>query len=309
MSITRPRARHAFILFLAMFVAAPVRAQVPQLAAPRPPSGGSRGAALAINVGVGAATAGISRLLDRRPVKRVPLWRSVVAGSAAGATIFAGKVIVAESCDGCGLVGRQVAAVGGSVLTNATIGRTELEELVLPLGPFRVHVRGRGGAEPVPGERTSPVWVKVDLPTAVTAAWLASSGDRRLDLGASLSAGAPVFVAPGGENVAEQLFGVILVNELRGLRWNGKVDRITLGHESVHVLQYDQRSAMWSAPVEHWVARRSTVAGRVLRYVELGITEPVWQMFAFDAPYDRRITEREAWLLAGPAPRTAGTLR
>lgn len=283
-----------------MLVATPLQAQDRAREVATPPSGGSRGAAIAINAGVGAATAGLARLVSWRAERRVPFWRSVLAGGAAGATIFAGKLIVARSCDGCGLVGRQVAALGGSVMTSAALGRSELEELALPLGPVELHVRGRTASGQAGAERGRPVWVKLDLPTTVTLAWLASRADRRVDLRASFSAGAPVLVAPTGESVAEQLFGVILIDEMRGLRWNGQVDRITLGHESVHVLQYDQRGAMWSAPVEHWIARRSTVAGRVLRYVDLGIAEPVWQLFAFDAPYERRITEREAWLLAGP---------
>lgn len=288
------------IACLALLHATPLWAQYAGTPTPR---GGSRAAALAINAGLGMSTTALSRLLAWRGERKVPLWRSVLAGGAAGATIFAGKTIAAGSCDGCGLVGRQVAALGGSVMTNAVLGRAELEELVLPVGPLRLHVRGRTAGGAVNGAAPrSPVWLAVDLPGTVALAWLVSRDDQRLDLGASFSAGAPVLLATGQENVAEQLFGVIMIDELRGLRWNGEVDRITLGHEAVHVLQYDQRTAMWSAPAEQWIARRSTIAGRVLRYVDIGLVEPVWQAFAFDAPYERRLTEREAWLLAGPRP-------
>lgn len=263
--------------------------------------GDSRRAAFALNVGFGAATAAVAHLLSRRSESRMPLWRTVTAGAAAGAGIYAGKLIVARSCDGCGLFGRQVAALSGSVMTNAALGRHELAEVVLPVGPLRVHMRGASDPGMPRAAGHGPVHVKLDLPGAVTLAWLASRKHTRLAMGASLSAGAPVLVSPPGEaTVAEQLFGVISIDELRGLRWNGAVDRFTLGHEVVHVLQYDQRTAMWSAPVETVIARRSPGAAWVLRYVHLGVAEPVWQLVGYSAPYDRRLTEREAWLLAGP---------
>lgn len=63
-------------------------------------------------------------------------------GAVGGAVAYAGRRIAAERFDGAGLLGRQVGAVGASVVRNASERRPSLERLFFPAGPLHVYWAG-----------------------------------------------------------------------------------------------------------------------------------------------------------------------
>ena len=89
-----------------------------------------------------------------------------------------------EQFDGAGFLGRQVSSVGSGMVVDAGQGRALFGEVWLPLGPAWVRVR--------PGAKLGG---RVNLRDVGTLIWAATRPELGLDLEASLSNGAPVFVA------------------------------------------------------------------------------------------------------------------
>src|SRR5687767_10667523 len=81
---------------------------------------------------IGGFSAGIASAAGERP-----FWKGFLRGAAGGAVVFAGKRIIAEEGSLASWSGRQIAAIGASEVRNAGAGRRVMEEIVLPLGPFR----------------------------------------------------------------------------------------------------------------------------------------------------------------------------
>ena len=65
-------------------------------------------------------------------------------GALGGAIVYAGKRLSVGRFAGAGWIGREVAAVGTSIVRNASDGLPTVHRLVLPLGPLRVHFRPNG---------------------------------------------------------------------------------------------------------------------------------------------------------------------
>lgn len=214
-----------------------------------------------------------------------------------GATVYAGKRLSVEDFDGAGLLGRQVAAVGSSVVRNASDGRPSLERLMFAAGPLRVHVDRREGWHFRP---------TLDATATVTALYALAEPELKLDAGASLSAGAPVF------RVEEKLLvGVFGDQEAAGLelgfnmflsqieRFGPEYHRRVFAHERVHVLQGDFFFLAWSDPIIGHLAERIPGGARVRPYVDVDLGDlmiGILEVTAFRA-YERRPWELEAeWL-------------
>jgi hypothetical protein len=248
---------------------------------------------LGINAALGGLTAGI-----RQELRGGSFWRGFAAGAAGGGAIYAGKWVSAEPFWGAGLAGRQVAAVGASVVRNASEGRAPLEQLMLPVGPVRFYVdRGSGWS----------TRAKLDLLGAGVLAYQAFSADSRFDGAATVSAGTPVFVTevarrPGwhGNNTA----GVILLREddsgvlidLAGRE--GVVERV-FAHERIHLLQYDQAVHTLGAPFEAWLLRRVPGGGWISRNLDVGLIIVPLLLLHEVIPYHDRPWEREADFFSG----------
>jgi hypothetical protein len=245
-------------------------------------------AAFGGNALVGGLTAGVAQKL-----RGGSFQDGFARGVLGGGIIYAGKRVAVQRFGGAGLVVRQVAALGTSVVRNAADGRPALQRVMLPLGPLRLYVEPRGAA---------PVRARLDLMTIAWTVYAAVTPELEWDAGATLSAGAPVFrardrliVSDGDstEAAGKALSGVILLSDIRG------IDVVSnFAHERVHVLQQDQIFFTWSDPLEEWVVRRLPGGAVVNRYVDLGLsnvfTAAIAELFG---EHDDRPTELEATFL------------
>jgi hypothetical protein len=267
-----------------------------QPAAPDTAPGGWRGemSTLAINALVGGIGGGAVRALRGGSFRE-----GFVAGAAGGVLVYAGKRVAVERWDGAGLAGRQVAAVGTSIIRNAADGRAPLERLVVPLWIGRLYVS------------TSPrlsVQPRLDLTATVSAAYQAFDDRSEFDLGRSLSAGAPVFRVYDAELdwVAFQRAGVVLLRYSQSFQ--GQEEQLpedtsvpmeqSAAHERVHVVQLDQAFLLLTAPVEDWLMDRTRTTARLHRWLDPGVLTAALYLPDLLIPYDSRPWEREADFLA-----------
>lgn len=218
--------------------------------------------ALSANALIGGLTGGVAQKL-RGGSFRDGFTRGALGGSIS----YGGKRLAAQSFAGAGLLGREVAAVGSSVIRNAGDGRGTLERIALPLGPVRLYL------SQAPGERRAHL--RVELMTLFWAAYAAATAELEWDASGSLSAGTPVFRAPdrlvrfAGDSTDTgglALGGTILLSDFAGVN-----TRTTFAHERVHVLQYDQVFLTVTQPFEHWLLEALPGGSSVNRYVDISL--------------------------------------
>jgi hypothetical protein len=243
----------------------------------------SREASYAIDVGanvlIGGLTGGVAQRWNGGS-----FWQGFSRGAAGGGLVFAGKQITAARFTGAGAAGRQVAAVGSSVVNNAAAGRPALSRLVVPLGPVRVY------AEPAAGRAHA----KLDVAGVAAIAWGATRPGARLDLSSTVSSGAPVFrVSPEWGHRAAHLAGVVLVDDSERQFPNA------LAHERVHVAQYDFASVTLGAPAESWIASEVPPLRGLYRYIDFGTAVVLWSGLNMMVSDQDKPWENEAHLLAG----------
>jgi hypothetical protein len=125
----------------------------------------------------------------------------------------------------------------------------------------------------------------------------------RLEVGSSLSAGAPVFSRPTppwwGVDGGYSRMGVIyLTDEIPpALR------REVLSHEAVHLLQWDAYNQLVAFPLERAIMRRLPGGASLPRFIDIGVLSPVAALLiAQQIPYERQPWEREAYLLTTGHP-------
>ncbi|HSJ08802.1 MAG TPA: hypothetical protein VK928_02785 [Longimicrobiales bacterium] len=214
------------------------------------------------------------------------------AGALGGAISYGGRRIATQEFTGAGFVGRQVAAVGGSLVRNSAALQPALSHIVFPLGPVLLDVRPRGGNT-----------LNVRLDVATTGWLIAALAEERLDFlpRESLSAGAPVFRSPlhhlGGDRIAagRAYRGLIVLGRDAAPR-----EASVLAHERAHVLQIDFMRDMWTTAIEYETLRRMPGGPRVLRHAELNVTGALIQMLlvrSFGWSWEERPWEIEAEFL------------
>jgi hypothetical protein len=192
-------------------------------------------------------------------------------GALGGAVSYGGRRLAVADFWGAGLVGRQVSALGNSLARNAAQAQPSLNAVWLPLGPITVQLSR---------DNSIRAAAKADLHAA---AWLLAAllDDRlELDVGTSLSSGAPVFRAPHHTLRLDGAFvngiapaGVIVVGNPVNVDLTDR--ETTLRHERVHVLQYDFTQIMWGDPLEEFLVQRVPYARTLSNYVRFGITVPL----------------------------------
>jgi hypothetical protein len=250
--------------------------------------------AIGANLALGGLTGGIGEGL-----RGGSFWRGFARGAAGGGLVFVGKEVSAQRFSGAGLLGRELGAVGGSVVNNAAAGRPMFSRIVLPVGPVRLYAQ--------PGA-PDPLRLKLDAAAVVGLAIAATRPGARLELQASFSSGAPVLEyarEPGSPERAAHQAGVIMMGD----DLQGEERRRALGHERVHVLQYDFAFLAWSQPVEAWAAERIPEAGTLYRYVDLGANAAVFSMLNALVPRRSSPWEHEAYFLSGTdAPPPGGAI-
>lgn len=244
----------------------------------------------AINVVLGGVSGGALRVLRGGSLRQG--LASGLAGAAGGALVYAGKRVAVQRWDGAGFVGREVAAVGSSVVWNAAAGRGVVDRVVLPIGPVRLYLAADQGFHVTP---------KLDLSSTVAIAVATLNGG--IDWERSASAGAPVFHR--GEPYtraqvrAQQAAGVITYRDPLGGGGPSESSLQSLAHEQVHVIQRDQSFLFWSEPAEEALLG-STRAGRALRrHLDVGFDMAASALAKHLIDYELRPWEREAALLSG----------
>jgi hypothetical protein len=227
---------------------------------------------LGANALLGGGSALVAALVRRDPP--LPAFARGVAG---GGLIYAGKRIAVDPRPGTGLIGRQVASVGGSVVGNAVGGRQGLDRVALAFGPVRAYL----------GREVAGVDWRLDVPALAAAVWGVATGGE-IDIVETQSSGAVVL--RGDRELA-----------LPGTVFYSPADReraaYVLAHERVHVLQYDQSYLMWGGPLEGWLARRYPGLRGVLERLEFNL--PVLATaavlgFVVWPEHDRQPWEQEA---------------
>lgn len=242
-------------------------------------------------LGINAAVAGLSAGLIRE-LGGGSFWTAFRDGALGGGVHYGGKVLGAQQFAGAGLLGRQVAAFGGAVARSAGRGEGLLDRVIAPLGPFRLYFDSGG---------SDPVRVKLDLITTAAALYATYAG-ATLDLPASISSGALVYVLPdefdAWSQPAAALGGVILYREeLAGGPDHGWI----LAHERVHVMQHDYGLSVWSEPAEAWIGERfGHPVSSVNRVVDWGLYKGIQRPLTwFWIPRRYDPWEQEALFLDG----------
>jgi hypothetical protein len=241
----------------------------------------------AINAAIGGLTAGVWR-----GVARKPFWPAFGRGAGSGLAIYAGKLMIAGGKSSGWWTGRQLAAIGSSEVANAAHGRAFLQQVILPLGPVRIHL------DRVAKQKA---WASLDAVSTVAAVVVGSRSGNHFGLSESLATGAIVFIAPEVSNaVGGNTAGIITISELApdGDFPPLESKRSIISHEMIHSAQYDFALTAWSDAAEAAIARRLRRTGGVLRYVDFNLILPVQVAVNAMLEYKDRPWEQEAESLA-----------
>jgi hypothetical protein len=249
-------------------------------------SGRDRVAHLAVNGALGGFSAAMFALArGKNP------WRAAVMGFGGGVAMGAGKQVAGKRFDGAGLVGRQLSALGTSVVRSAS---EDTMIVLVPMGPMTLEVRPRA---------VDRVRTRVNLVGSATVLYYIIRADTRVDVGATLSAGAPVFRFPtetvstrDGIIFGRMDFGTIVLGAAPSVLDEQR--RMTLPHESIHVAQYDFLEHALSLPPERAILRALGVGERFLRHIDIGVISVMLAgVLQMQMGYDERPWEREAVML------------
>lgn len=244
---------------------------------------------IAINAALGAVTAGVSSR-----VRGGPFWRALPGGAFGGALVYFGKLTMSGRSQAAGFVGRQIGAAGSSIVQNVSLKKPMLGRFVFPLGPTRLYVRT--------GDSTG-ARLKVDLAGTLVTIYAATRPHSRLDVSATLRAGAPIFMLPrpaeGPVWQGWHFAGIIqvrydpdILRSYPSLQAQRTADAIA--HELVHVAQYDFSFIAWTEAGESALLRRIPGGPKVSGFLDLSLNAAVWLgLNALVAP-DKRPWEREA---------------
>ena len=262
-----------------------------------PPTWAGELASLSGNAALGGLTAALIQEL-----RGGSFWEAFLDGALGGAVVYAGKRIAGkriavERFYGAGLAGREVAAVGTSMVRNASDGRGALEQLVLPIGVARLYLQGvNTSAAPV------RAWVKLDVLTVLATAHLALRDNVDFDVGASISAGTPVFFTrqPWTERnrMASQVGGVIWLGANPYAPYPNADVSTAFAHERVHVAQDDFSFLTWGVRVEGLLTERVPGGAWIDRHLDLGLHLGGWGVANWLVSYDQRPWEHEAQFLS-----------
>lgn len=204
-----------------------------------------------------------------------------VRGLVGGAVIYGGKRVAVERFGGAGLAGREIAAVGASMIRNIGEGRGMLEQIVLPVGPVRVYLQSSGPRVRVRADAHAVGWLLYGI----------YESELRFDAGMSVSAGTPVFVSDSrliltgrdsthASGLARP--GVIIVADIPAFgRENA---RRSFEHERVHVIQMDQIFLTMTDPVEDYAMLRVPVLRRIEPFLDINLSSQLLDLLSGRIP-------------------------
>jgi hypothetical protein len=239
------------------------------------------------NVLLSALTAGITQEL-----KGGSFRDGFTRGALGGLVIYGGKRIAVENFSGAGFIGREITAVGASMVRNAADSVGTLDRLVFPAGVTRVY-----------WSRTAPRnWqVKLDVVAFGWTVYGIAERELEFDVSESLSSGTPVFVTSkrivahgepqplDGATGAGVIFVSVVPSTSEPMLPN------SLRHERVHVLQSDQLFLTLNDPHDDAVLRRLPFGKVANRWVDVNVTtELIWLMSRLIDSHAQRPWEMEA---------------
>jgi hypothetical protein len=233
------------------------------------------------NVMLGALTAGLLQELRGGSFKD-----GFTRGALGGVFTYTGKRIASQRFDGAGLMGREVAAIGSSVIRNASEAKPTFERLMFPIGPLRLQVT----------PRTRQLDASLDVLGAAWIVWGIAESELDLKLSESLSTGTAVFRTNNKLIVhkSARLHGggftpasLILLSHVPA--WGSVfLDRVA-AHERIHVLQEDQLLHTWLDPGEAWLLDKLPFGKRITRRLDFNWSGELLGMLSllFDGYKDR----------------------
>jgi hypothetical protein len=207
-------------------------------------------------------------------------------GALGGVVIYGGKRIASESFAGAGFLGREVAAVGTSIVRNASDGIGTFDRIVLPLGVTRLYWDRR------PTHRSL---LKVD---AVAFGWMIYGiiePELTFNTERSFSAGVPVFQTNGKlidtrneehpAGVAQP--GVIFLSDVKP--WGDAFLQRTFAHERIHMLQFDQIFLTLNEPHDDRALKLLPYGRTINRWVDINLSETLVSLLSnvFETHGDR----------------------
>jgi hypothetical protein len=249
----------------------------------------SVGAVLVGNVVLGAAIAAFGHIGNHTGV-----MQAAFKGGAAGAVVFAGKWIVSRNNTPANLLGREIAAAGSSGVSNASAGNDLLQFITLVYGPVRLHITTG---------KNFKIRPKLDIASSIELVRAARTHQISFDRRRSLTDGVPVFEVDS----AKRTGGLGASHEGGVVRFRAKtptqivapdiLERV-IGHELVHVVQYDFVFSAIAEPLETDLLNEIPGGSAIHRYVDLGLNVPLLSILNSAIPYVSRPWEREARTLA-----------
>ena len=212
-------------------------------------------------------------------------------GALGGLVIYGGKRVSAERFSGAGFLGRQVGAVGASMVHNASMGAGSLDRLVFPVGIMRVY-----------WERPARQWqFKLDALAFGWTVYGIVEPELEFNGGRSLSAGTPVFqtsgkvIKLGGDEHAGGIVqtGVIYLSDIK--QWGDAFLERAFAHERVHVLQMDQVFLTMIEPHDDWVMKKAPFGRTASRWIDINLSTELMRLLAGTVDeHDNRPWEFEA---------------
>lgn len=244
------------------------------------------------NLVLGGLTGGIASAIRGRSI-----LRGFAKGAFGGTVSYLGKRVGAEDMPGAGLIGRQIGAIGASMVRSAAFGSgLMVDTLILPIGPVRAYV----SLLDIQDTR-----FRVDLEEIAWLAYNLGQEKQTLDLGASLSSGSFVFTS------VEEIRGVgdiasgraapgVLVVRVDGA---GNIPPDVIAHERVHISQFDYLKITAGLPLEGAIRRGiGTDSVEFLDRFDFGFGYYPFQWVLTGAwlPRSRQLFEIEAEYLENP---------
>ena len=192
-------------------------------------------------------------------------------GALGGAVIYTGKRVAAERFFGAGFIGREVSAVGASVVRNASDGIGTFDRLILPVGFTKVYWYRK--QDRIPDNR---VHVKFDVVSMAFTAYAVAEDELEFELTQTLSAGMPVFRTDNkliGSEEKEiyaaglQRTGIVLRSHVPAYR-EEFLNRV-FAHERLHVLQDDQIFITLNDHADDWLLSKLGPIAPASRFIDL----------------------------------------
>jgi hypothetical protein len=236
----------------------------------------------AINAAIGGVAGAMWSMIRRTSVSK-----GAGQGLAGGLIVSGGRQTAARTFFGAGLIGREVSAVGVSLV--ASVGKPSTT-FAFPWGPVSVQY-SKGLID----------W-RVNVADCIITAATALSPHTSLDFGYSLSAGVPVFRTHGsgvtglqGTDASGVTQGAVIWLEPSAFTSERRARRV-IGHESVHVTQEDFVQKALALPAESALIGRSSWGKTFLKHFDLGVLGYASALaVAHQIPYRSQPWEREAY--------------